>query len=235
MTRADTGDEYLGPAILSAVQPDIFAHLTETEIGEIKQRGRNQVFEKGETLFRQGDHHKGIFLILSGLVKTCYLTPSGRELTLGYWKGGNVCGTPEVLGTSRKMWSGFAVYSTEALVLPVEELRKAMQDHPGFAIGMVEALEYKAQCISEMLQLLGTCSVPARIKHVLRILAEKYGVREEEGIRLERPFTHAAIAEMTGASRQWVTVTVDRLQEEGLVHMEGRKLIILQEPSKISP
>lgn len=223
-----TGGEFTGPSMLSSSQPDIFAHLTESEFVEVMEVPVHRTFNKGEMLFTQGNRHEGVYLIKSGLVKTFYLAPTGREFTLAYWKAGNVCGTPEVVGTGRKMWSGSAVYETKVLAFSASQLRELMARHPGLAMGMIEALEYKAQCISEMLQLVGTCTVPQRIKHVLHTLAEQYGIDEDEGIRLERPFTHEAIAEMAGASRQWVTAIVDELQYEEILRMEGRRLIILK-------
>ena len=72
-------------------------------------RGRLRCLTDNETLFAQGERHDGVFLIESGLIRTFYMSPAGREITLAYWQPGNIVGTPQVLGTGTHMWSGVAV------------------------------------------------------------------------------------------------------------------------------
>ncbi len=68
-----------------------------------------------ETLFAQGARHDGVFLIESGLIRTFYISPSGREITLAYWQPGNIVGTPPVMSTGIHMWSGVASEDTRAI------------------------------------------------------------------------------------------------------------------------
>ena len=77
--------------------------------------GRNSC--AGETLFAQGERHHGVFIVESGLVRTFYASPSGREITLAYWKPGNIVGTPHVLSPGSHMWSGVAFEDCQVLAL----------------------------------------------------------------------------------------------------------------------
>ena len=47
-------------------------------------------------IFSQGEQHDGIYVIESGDVRTYYLGPMGRELTLAYWTPGHFVGGPEI-------------------------------------------------------------------------------------------------------------------------------------------
>jgi CRP-like cAMP-binding protein len=186
----------------------------------------------GKTLFAQGQRHDGVFLIVRGLIRTFYTSPAGREITLAYWQPGNLVGTPQVLGAGTHMWSGIAVRPTQVFALNGDRLRELMQAMPSLAIGIVEALEFKGRCLSAHLQMLGTRSVSERLSMLLANLAETHGMETAEGIAIGEPFTHEAFAQMVGASRQWVTMTLDRFQEEGLIRV-GRCRTVIIDPERL--
>jgi CRP-like cAMP-binding protein len=181
----------------------------------------------GETLFAQGARHAGIFHIQSGLVRTFYTSPAGREITLACWLPGNIVGTPYVLSSSVHMWSGIAVQDSQVTAFQGEDVRNLMRAIPEFAIGIVEVLEFKGRCLSSLLQMLGTRSVSERLAILLINLAEIHGVKERDGISIGSPFTHEVLAQMAGASRQWITMTLDRFQSKGLVRVARLKTLIL--------
>lgn len=189
----------------------------------------------GEALFAQGERHDGVFLIESGLIRTFYASPSGREITLAYWQPGNIVGTPQVLGSGINMWSGVAVVKSEVLAFRGKDLRELIRRIPELAIALIEALEFKGKCLSAMVQMLGTRSVSERLSMLLVNLAELHGVSEKEGVAIGAPFTHEVLAQMVGATRQWVTMTLDRFQREGLIRVGKRKTLILEPDRLLMP
>jgi len=209
-------------------QPNIFARLTDSQRKRIMARASPRSLAHGEVLFAQGERHRGVFLIECGLIRTFYMSPVGREITLAYWQPGNIVGTPQVLGAGAHMWSGVAVGQTDAFAFRGDHLRRLMEEIPALAIGVVEALEYKGKCLSTLLQMLGTRSVSERLALLLINLGEIHGVQDEDGIAIGAPFTHEALSQMVGASRQWVTMTLDRFQDEGMIRVGKRRTVILR-------
>ncbi len=65
--------------------------------------------------------------------------------------------------------------------------------------------------------MLGTRSITERLAHLLLHLVDLYGVEDPDGIVIGAAFTHADLAHMVGATRQWVTISLKRLQEKGIV------------------
>jgi CRP-like cAMP-binding protein len=143
--------------------PNFFAHLEAAEY--LRLRGASSVlqFRAGQDVFSQGAPHHGMFIILSGEVKTSYTGPSGREITLAYWAPGNFVGGPEIFGGGPHMWSGRAMRATEVLHVHGRELRQLMTEIPNLAISLVEALEHKGKCYSTMIHMLGTRSATERL------------------------------------------------------------------------
>jgi len=65
-----------------------------------------------------------------------------------------------------------------------------------------------------------------RVALTLIELCSDFGVEESRGTLLREPFSHQDIAEMVGASRPRVTEHLARLEQDQLVHRQGRQFIV---------
>ncbi len=208
--------------------PNLLARLNERDRAQVLAHGRARALERGETLFRQGDPHTGIFLIESGLIRVFYSAPSGREITLAYWYPGNFVGGPEVFGGGSHVWSGVATRRSAVLALGGTELKRLIAEIPELGIGIIEGLVFKGKCYSALAQMLGTRSVTERLSLLLRSLCELYGIEEADGIFIGAAFTHEDLAHMVGATRQWVTMTLKRFQQQGVLRLGRGQLRVLR-------
>ena len=223
----------LEPALLLADDPgqstaqfNILAPLTEPERQRVRAAGSLLAHRDKSQVFHQGERHDGIFLIESGRVRTYYTGPSGREITLGYWTPGHFVGGPEIFGGGIHVWSGLAVGPATTRHLPGPAIRRLMADMPQLAVCLVEALSHKGRCYSELLQVLATQSVEERLRQLLQNLARLYG-RQDNGLCvIDRSFSHEDLATMVGATRQWTTMTLSRLQKQGIIRIFGRKIAL---------
>ncbi|RTL52503.1 MAG: Crp/Fnr family transcriptional regulator [Bradyrhizobiaceae bacterium] len=208
--------------------PSLLENLTAQEREVILSHGRRRVLYRGQTLFNQGSRHDGIYLIETGRIRVFYIAPSGREITLAYWHPGNFVGGPEVFGVGVHQWSGIATSNSSIVHLPGKELRVLAAEVPGLAIGLIEGLAFKGKCYSALAQMLGTRSITERLAHLLLHLVDLYGVDDEDGTLIAAAFTHADLAHMVGATRQWVTISLKRLQDKGIVKTRRSQIIIVR-------
>ena len=206
--------------------PSLFDTLLPSEREILVRRGRRRVFHRGQTLFSQGGRHDGIFLIETGRVRVYYTAPSQREITLAYWHPGNFVGGPEVFGKGVHQWSAIATSNSSAVHLPGKELRQLVVQMPNLAIGLIEGLTFKGKCYSALVQMLGTRSITERLAQLLLHLVDLYGIKGPDGILVGAAFTHADLAHMVGATRQWVTISLKRLHEKGVVAVYKSKIIV---------
>ena len=88
---------------------------------------------------------------------------------------------------------------------------------PALALGIIEGLSFKGRCYSSLAQMLGTRSPMERLAHLLLHLMDLYGVEERGGTLIAASFTHADLSHMVGVTRQWVTTTLKRLSEMGVL------------------
>lgn len=201
--------------------PNLLGCLTETTREAVLASGRPRLYAAGEIVFRQGAPHEGIHLIEDGLVRSFYLSEEGRELTLGFWSTGHYVGAPQMFGGGRHAWTSAAVVATRCLWLPGPQLRKLSLERPDLALALLDALVHKSQCYCAVLQLLATHSMRVRLARLLAMLAARETAND---IGL----SHGQLASMIGSTRQWVSRTLARFADEGLIEkrIDGRVQVL---------
>lgn len=204
------------------------SHLADADLALLRRNAREADFAAEASIFRQGEPSISSFLILDGLVRTFYSSPLGKEITLAYWSRGDLIGGPQFLSRSCKhVWSAKAVEKTKVLVLPGTDLERLCAESPAIARFVIETVSLKLGWVSMLLQTLGTQSVCVRLARLLLQLGEVYGVEVEDGTLLRHSFTQEDMANMVGATRQWVSITLGSFQRDKIVCMRKRRLVIL--------
>lgn len=90
---------YLSEYILDINEgSDFLSGISKDDQKRLRHMGTRCTFDKGQSIFHQGDSHTGIWIIESGRARTYYVGPTGREITLAYWTPGHFIGGPEVFG-----------------------------------------------------------------------------------------------------------------------------------------
>jgi CRP/FNR family transcriptional regulator, cyclic AMP receptor protein len=204
----------------------LLAWLTPREREQVLDQGRRRVLNRGQTLFNQGAAHEGIYLIESGRIRVFYTAPSGREITLAYWHPWNFVGGPEVFGVGVHLWSGVAAANSSVVQIPGKTLRALVMQIPSLAIGLIEGLTFKGKCYSGLAQMLGTRSITERLAHLLLHLVDTYGVKDADGMLIGAAFTHADLAHMVGATRQWITISLKRMQDQGVLTCRKSQIVV---------
>jgi CRP-like cAMP-binding protein len=109
----------------------------------------------GETVFRQSETCRGLYLVVSGhfLRRTERLD---MRLTLGSARAGDLVELAAVLGDGRHTYSLAAQVSGSLLLLPIEALSLAFETHPPLRMHLLEELArevsrgYAASCQNRM-------------------------------------------------------------------------------------
>ena len=217
---------YLGKSSQSPRPTDLMFGLTVAERETVMAFGQHRRFAEGDQVFAQGEPHAGIMVILDGEIRSYYIAPSGREITLAYWTPGHFVGGPEIFGGGVHVWSGEATRDCEVLLLASDVLRGAILRIPQFALNVVEALVFKANCFSALLQFVGTRPAGETLAHLLLILAAEQGPADSGDVLLDQRYTQEELAKMVGATRQWVTTTLSRMKREGLLDVVNARIRI---------
>lgn len=205
----------------------LFEGLTEDNKTRLRNASRPMSFRAGQHIFRQGAVHEGIYILQEGIVRTYYVAPNGREITLAHWSVPNFVGGPELFGGGEHVWSGLAKTDVRVLYVPGSALRALVAEIPALAISILDGVVGKARCYSVVLQMLGTRSVMQRLAYYLLLHAERTA---DGSLVVDTALKQADIATIVGSTRQWVSSTLERFRVKGLIEIdtEGRITIMNQ-------
>jgi CRP/FNR family transcriptional regulator, cyclic AMP receptor protein len=205
-----------------------FAALAAEEKAVLLAACKRREVLKGATVFTQGTVHTTTFIIERGLVRTYYTSATGKEVTMAYWSEGDLIGGPNFLTSdTAHVWSARAVQDASVWCIAAEDLDALVETRPLIARFIIDSMTQKIFWLSALLQAFGTQSVFLRLAHLLLKLAEMDGVPTKTGVAIRHHFTQEDLANMVGATRQWVSTTLRHFQNDKIVRCGKRNLEIL--------
>lgn len=209
-------------------QKDILGNLTPLERAQVLSRCVEHQYYAGVSLYTQGTRHIDTFIIKSGLVRTYYSSPMGREIALAYWSDGDLLGGPNFFDEEgTHLWSAEAVENCTVLAIKGNAFRTLASHIPALAEQVFDVLSFKLHWHALAIQMLGTESVGSRLANLLMMLSELYGIECEDGIEIKYFFSQEDLAQMVGATRQWINTALSHLQRSRIIRSQKRRLIIL--------
>jgi CRP-like cAMP-binding protein len=230
LTTENAKDKYLflsDSLIETDNPPSIMDCLTREESVEVLKYGRQIQFSSGEYLFNQGDHHGGLYLIKSGIVRGFYTSPLGREITLAYWGAGHFVGAPEIFDEGQHMWSTIAVEQSITIGLRGRDLRKLVRQLPNLAMGIINGLVYKSKRYVALAQIMGTYSMEKRLALMLLTLVDIQSADSNERYGLNKNLTQEELSNLIGSTRQWVSRSIKRLEAKDIICRKNNKIEII--------
>lgn len=209
-------------------QRDLFEQLRPADRQAFLSRCKEQRFDPGTHLFSQGEPYTASYLVHSGVVRTYYVSPTGKEITIAYWSEGALVGGPNVFEEHRPhIWSAQALTGVVTESIRGRDLEELSMHIPQLAHYLIETLTFKLHWVSVLLQTFGTQSVKSRLAHLLLQLSDRYGAPQGGGTRITQHFSHDELARMVGATRSWVTLAIRNLKKQAIIECRGRQIVVL--------
>ena len=207
-----------------------FAGLDHDQLEGLVRVSETKRYEKGATLFRQGDAGGSLFVILEGRVKAVLSEEDGREVTLAYLGQGEIVGEMALFDPEEKRSA--TVVATEGSVLMVlsgARFFEAIQANPGTALAMIRTLSHRLKETSRRVAGLIFLDTVSRLTRFLLDSAEKDGRRLADGsVLIPRP-TQEEIAHYIGTSRETVNRLFKELEGQGFIRVVGRKILLYRQ------
>lgn len=204
----------------------IFASLTEAEIRALAGRVSRKSLTRGEHLFAEGDPCAGLFLVASGKIRIFKLSASGREQVLALEGAGSSFAELPVFDGGNYPAAASAWEDSEILFISRKDFQNFCREHPDVALKVIAVVGSRLRRLVGIIEELSFTTVRQRLISLILQLAEAEGARSKEGIHLELKKSHQDFAAELGTVRELISRNLSRLQAEGYLEVEGRKLIV---------
>ncbi len=179
--------------------------------------------KKGDTLFYQGDETNKLTYIKSGYVKLFQTAEDGKEPVVYLYGPPTILGLRALTSKNHEYWhSGEALTDCEVISVPVEEYKQILLAHPEYIIDLlylfIQRLNYTERRLYGFIAAETTTRVAAFLYDCVLRFGEKSGTKTAIPV----PLTHQLISEFVGSARESVTISLNKLEKEGLIkHSRG--------------
>jgi CRP-like cAMP-binding protein/CheY-like chemotaxis protein len=197
------------------------------ELKKIIQEKKSRLFKKNQVIYYDGDKGTGLYLVISGKVKTIRLAEDGRELMTG------IIGIDEYLGVnallSNEAYTDTATALEDSIVvqIPKDQLEQILNLYPEVAREFIKLLANDIREKEDQLMQLAYYSVRKRMAETIMRLHRRQQ-DAGEGFKI----TREDLAAMAGIATETVSRTLSDFKDEGLIEKKG-SLITLLKPEKL--
>lgn len=204
----------------------ILLNLPEEDLQLLTIHQTEQVYKKGEIIFREGAYPAGIFFIKSGKVKKYKLDKDGREQIVYVANKGELIGFQAVLAEGRYADSSAALEESVVLFIPREDFLKTMDLSPQLMRHLLKALSHEFTVLVNSLALFAQRPVRERLALQLVVLREKYKENFQPGMSVAINMSREDLASLVGTARENVLRVLAEFKEKGILETKGRKIIV---------
>jgi CRP/FNR family cyclic AMP-dependent transcriptional regulator len=181
----------------------------------------------GDHLYLMGNPARSLFLVLTGLVYICAMSPEGQVLTLGFYKPGAILGELCLCGGGRRE-EAVALEQSTVAEIPLASMLGQLKRDPEAALELASVVCDRLADAYEKIESFSWDTVLHRLVRTLLRLADDLGEASQGGIRLAHYIRQEELAQLVGARREVVSGLLNRLRASGHISYSPRGAITVQ-------
>lgn len=204
-----------------------FSILEPSELAALSSRLQPRTYPEEHQLFLQGDSGSEMYIILTGAVRICRETLSGREVTLAIRGPGDFIGEMVLLDGAPRSASGYAHGGPcECIVLTGESFHRFVESHPSLSRRLLGFLSERLREAADRLEEMATHTVRQRLAALLSKIALEQGENGNPGILLPETVHYRFLSGLLGTIRESVSRAASELVKLELLDKVGRRFRI---------
>lgn len=197
-----------------------FSKLESETLADISQRAYQRRISNGEILIIEGMEAEACYFILSGQLRVTRMNKEGRMQVLARLGPGAPLNIISLIKKSRTNHASIeSLTSATLLVIPVNEFDFLLQNHPDFAVSLLNVFADRMANITNLAAELSLYTVRARLAQFLIELADQP--------QTASGWTQDEIAAHIGTVRDVVGRLLRDFESQGLISRDRQQIILL--------
>jgi len=211
----------------------IFSELSDEDISSLAHLAIRKRCPKDTVVFFENEEGDFFFTILEGRVKVTILGDDGREVILSVLGPGDFFGEMALLDNEPRSATAIAVEESELLSLHRNDFQAVLNDNRSITAALIKILSSRLRRANHQISTLALLDVYGRVARVIVDMAREEGKRLRDGRIAFRRATHQEIANRIGTTRETVTRMLKDLERQGLIHVEGKEIVVQPDFEKV--
>jgi CRP/FNR family transcriptional regulator len=201
----------------------LFRGLPWDQLEKIAQIAIEKTFNKGESIFSEGDEGHGFYVVAEGLVKIFKTSTEGKEHILHIFGSGEPCGAVPVFAGQQFPASAEAISETRTLFFSRSAFYALISRSPSLALNMLAVLSMRLREFTVKIENLSLKEIPGRLAAYLLHLATEQN--SEDSVLLS--ISKGQLASLLGTTPETLSRSLARMSEESLIEVSGRSIRLL--------
>ena len=217
---SDSIDEALRGSIL-------FRRLKPEDRQRVAAVATVRAFDKGDTLFREGDGSDPLYTVLSGRVKVFKTTARGTDVILELFGPGDPVGAVAVYESRPYPASALALEPTSCLLIPRQAFFSLLEGYPTIVRGLLVGLTHRLVELTNRLAELSGGRIEGRLARFFLKLGTDMGQRREDGVFIALVLSRQELADMIGTTVETAIRIMSRWGKDGVIRTDKDGFVIV--------
>jgi CRP/FNR family transcriptional regulator len=207
----------------------LFGELEPADQEALAKRTIEHKLSRGETLFLGGESASGLYVVVEGAIRAYRVSADGREQVIHVERAGATLAEIPVFDGGPYPSSTAAEEDSVLLLIRREDVLRLCLERPRISLAALRLLASRMRNCAALVERLSLRDVDRRVAQLLLQEAADYGKRSGDVLEFHLALTHQQIGSRVGSVREVVSRAIMRLQQSGLIRVDGRKIIISSE------
>jgi len=186
----------------------------------IIEERKARLVKKNQVIYYEGDKGNGLYVLLSGKVKTIKLAEDGRELMTGIYAADDYLGINAMLANEEYGDTATALEDSMLCLIPKEQLEQLLNLYPEVAREFIKLLANDIREKEEHLLQMAYHSVRKKMAEALLRMHRQSGT---DSFKIARE----DLAAMAAMATETVSRTLSDFKDEGLIEKTGSTITML--------
>lgn len=215
------------------VETDLFENIEILRGLPVEQQdflgryAQHRSYGKNSFIYQPGEPADWIYFVVEGVVKNGTVSNEGREVIKNLIYPGEMFGELGLSGImERPDFAGTFKAGAEVMRLPLDAMKELISRNPEVGQRMIAKLGQRVSRSERRLEELVFNDARTRIIHFIKEQAGRSSVQFGEETLVNHGFTHQDMANITGTSRQLVTIVLNELKKKKLINFDRTSILI---------
>lgn len=204
----------------------IFQGVEPTAVSALTKQLQPVDFPRGHTVFAEGEPGDRLYIIISGKVKIGRRTTDGRESLITLMGPSDMFGELAIFDPGPRTSTVTTLTEVSAVSMSRAALQSWIAEEPEIAEQLLRVLARRLRRTNDNLSDLIFTDVPGRVAKQLLYLAQRFGSREGNALRVNHELTQEEIAQLVGSSRETVNKALADFAQRGWIRVQGKSILI---------
>lgn len=198
----------------------LFKGLPEDQLYKIRQIAIDKFYDKGKTVFMEGNDCDGFYIVADGKVKIYKISFEGKEHILHIYGPGNPFGEVPVFSGQKFPANAETILKSHLLFFPRPAFVDLISNNPSLSMNMLAVLSMRLRQFTVQIENLSLKEVPGRLASYLVYLADEQQTDDLVSLTISK----GQLASLLGTIPETLSRILAKMNKQNLIEVSGRNI-----------